>query len=110
MVHENCRYLIDLSGVQILRPESTGYILHQLKEVIKMRKSGVVQRRDDMIDVMIDAVREEEKYQESVRRGENNNAVRFDYLKGLDISNAVNSRLTTKRHLIVSPMLLIEVL
>ena len=43
-----------------------------------MRKSGVVDRRDDMIDLMIDTIREEEKYRESVKRAENNNVVRFD--------------------------------
>ena len=42
-----------------------------------MRKSGAVERRDDMIDLMIDAIREEEKYRESVKRGENNNVFRF---------------------------------
>ena len=43
-----------------------------------MRKSGAVERRDDMIDLMMDAIKEEEKYRESIRRGENNNIVRFD--------------------------------
>ena len=43
-----------------------------------MRKSGAVERRDDMIDLMIDTIREEEKYRESIKQGENNNVVRFD--------------------------------
>ena len=37
-----------------------------------MRKSGAVERRGDMIDLMIDTIREEKKYSESVRSGENN--------------------------------------
>ena len=53
-------------------------IYKNLHQVIEMRKSGAVERRDDMIDLMIDAIKEEEKYRESIRRGENNNIVRFD--------------------------------
>ena len=40
-----------------------------------MRRSGAVGRRDDMIDLMMDAIREEEKYRESVRSGKENNNV-----------------------------------
>ena len=88
--------------MKILKVKSTTYILHQLRkvkyvksvdametsrtvrlhlQVIEMRKSGAVGRRDDMIDLMIDTIQEEEKYRESVRTGKaNNNVVRSDIL------------------------------
>ena len=60
-----------------MKPKSTLYILNQMKQVIAMRKSGAVKRRDDMIDLMIDAIREEEKYRQSISRGEITDKIRF---------------------------------
>ena len=46
-----------------------------------MRRSGAVGRREDMIDLMIDAIREEQKFREGVGRGkEINNIARLDTL------------------------------
>ena len=75
---ENFRYLIDLCGIRILKPKSTLYILNQMKQVIAMRKSGAVKRRDDMIDLMIDTIREEDKYRQSMDRGGITDKMRFD--------------------------------
>ena len=75
---KNYRYLIDLCGIRILKPKSTLYILNQMKQVIAMRKSGAVKRRDDMIDLMIDTIREEDKYRQSIDRGGITDKMRFD--------------------------------
>ena len=61
-----------------MKPKSTLYILNQMKQVIAMRKSGAVKRRDDMIDLMIDTIREEDKYRQSIDRGETTDKMRFD--------------------------------
>ena len=75
---ENYRYLIDLCGIRILKPKSTLYTLNLMKQVIAMRKSGAVKRRDDMVDLMIDAIREEEKYQQRISGGEITDKIRFN--------------------------------
>ena len=61
-----------------MKPKSTLYTLNLMKQVIAMRKSGAVKRRDDMVDLMIDAIREEEKYQQRISGGEITDKIRFN--------------------------------